>query len=77
MPKILAEVVHSCFTDKMFRKMSLEELRPATEAYLELSRISKMEVFTKTVNGFYPWTIFGKKLHRSCLLSSKYASLQR
>ena len=54
MPKILAEVVHSCFTDKMFRKMSLEELRPATEAYLELSRISKMEVFTKTVNGFYP-----------------------
>ena len=45
-------VVHSCSTDKMPwkfqkipRKMCLQELRPATEAYLELSRTSKMEIF--------------------------------
>ena len=50
--KSLEEVVHSCSTDKMFwkfkkipRKMSLQELRPATGTYLELSQTSKMEIF--------------------------------
>ena len=31
-------------------------------------QISKMEFFTKIVNGFEPLTIFEKKLHLRCLL---------
>ena len=32
----------------------------STEAYPEPSQTSKMELFAKIVNGFYPLTIFGK-----------------
>ena len=52
--KSLEELIHSCYTDKIFwkfqkilREMSLQELRPATEAYLELSRTSKMKIFLR------------------------------
>ena len=56
--------------------MTLQALRPATEAYLELSRTCKMEeIFVKIFNGFY--LLF---LQKSAIvvawLSSKYVSLQ-
>ena len=38
-----------------------------TEAYLELSQTSTMELFAKIVNGFWPLTIFAKMLPRRCL----------
>ena len=49
----LEAVVRSCPADKMFwkikkrkpRKVSLQELRPATETYLEPSQKSKNEKF--------------------------------
>ena len=36
--------------------------------YLEPHQVSKMELFTKNVNGFEPLTIFAKKIHFRCLL---------
>ena len=41
-------------------------LKCSSEAYLEHSRASTMEVFTKIVNDFQPLTIVAKKLHCKC-----------
>ena len=38
-----------------------------TEAHLEPSQTSKMEIFTKIFNGLETTNIFAKKLHLKCL----------
>ena len=45
--------------------MPLQELRSDIEAHL-VERL-RWSFLGKMVNGFYPLTIFAKKLHRSCL----------
>ena len=46
-----------------------------SEAYLEPSEISKMDLFVKIVMSFQPVTIFAKSSILDVLLGSKYASV--
>ena len=48
--------------------MSLQALRPATEAYLELSRTSRMEFFCQ--NRLWLWKF--QKIHEQLLLTQSY-----
>ena len=41
----------------------------SAERYSEPSQTSEMELFTKTVNGLKPLTIFAKKIHIKCVPS--------
>ena len=45
------------------------------EAYSELSRISKMDLFMKIIHGWEPFTIFAKTSILDVWLGSEYATV--
>ena len=59
---------------EILRKDSITGFRVASDEYSEPSRTSKLELFSKIVNGWKPLTIFAESFILDVRLGSKYVS---
>ena len=67
--------INICFKFRFRLELECEIFRISPAAYSERSRTSKMELFSKKVNGYKPLTVLPKSSILDVVLGSEYASV--